>query len=80
MRLLLLTGVVFLLLLFIWFLRNHLARDNKMDELREVELEGDLMDIDKKIARERVRQRDVSDEIEEIYSQSEVDKKEEKHD
>jgi len=66
-RLLILFIVLFLLVAFVRQLRNYFVRDNKLEELREVELEGDLVDIDLEIAEERARQRDVSYEIKDIY-------------
>ena len=61
---------------FIWQLKNYLARDNKLDELEAVRLESDLIDIDREIAEEKVRQQDVSSEIEEINSRNNKIKKE----
>ena len=61
---------------FIWQLKNYLARDNKLDELEAVRLESDLIDIDREIAEEKVRQQDVSSEIEEINSRHNKIKKE----
>lgn len=75
-RLLLLLAVIFLLVMFIWQLKNYLTRDNKVDELREVKLEGDLIDIDKEIAEEKLRQQDVSSEINDINSKHETNNKE----
>ena len=67
-RLFLVLGIILLLTAFIWMLKNHLARDNKIDELRKVELESDLMDMDKDIAKEKAHQQNVSSEIEELNS------------
>lgn len=75
-RLLLLLAVIFLLVMFIWRLKDYLTRDNKVDELREVKLEGDLIDIDKEIAEEKLRQQDVSSEINDIKSKHETNNKE----
>ncbi|MBQ0712166.1 MAG: hypothetical protein KBT53_04325 [Porticoccus sp.] len=75
-RLLLLLAVIFLLVMFIWRLKDYLTRDNKVDELREVKLEGDLIDIDKEIAEEKLRQQDVSSEINDINSKNNTNNKE----
>lgn len=64
-RLLLVFAIVVLLVAFVRQLRNYLARDRKIDELRSVELEGDLVDIDLEIAHEKARQKDVTQEIDE---------------
>ena len=75
-RLLLLLAVIFLLVMFIWRIKDYLTRDNKVDELREVKLEGDLIDIDKEIAEEKLRQQDVSSEIKDINSKNKTNNKE----
>lgn len=75
-RLLLLLAAIFLLVMFIWRLKDYLTRDNKVDELREVKLEGDLIDIDKEIAKEKLRQQGVSSEINDINSKHEANNKE----
>ena len=69
-RLFVVLVVVFLLAIFIWQLKNYLTRDKKVDELREAKLEGSLMDIDKEIAEEKARQKEVSSKIEDINSQN----------
>lgn len=69
-RLLILLAIVVFLFAFIRLLKKHLARDNKIEELREVKLEGDLMDIDKEIAKEKARQKIISSEIDDISSKS----------
>lgn len=69
-RLLLVLGAIFLLVIFLWRLKDYLTRDNKVDELREVKLEGDLIDIDKEIAEEKLRQQDVTSEINDINSKN----------
>lgn len=75
-RLLLLLAAIFLLVMFIWRLKDYLTRDNKVDELRDVKLEGDLIDIDKEIAEEKLRQQDVSSEINDINSKNKTNNKE----
>ena len=69
-KLFLLVVLISLVAAFIWQLKNYLARDNKLDELEAVRLESDLIDIDREIAEEKVRQQDVSSEIEEINSKN----------
>ncbi|MBT7953478.1 MAG: hypothetical protein HN764_17760 [Gammaproteobacteria bacterium] len=75
-KLFLLVVLISLVAAFIWQLKNYLARDNKLDELEAVRLESDLIDIDREIAEEKVRQQDVSSEIEEINSRNNKIKKE----
>ena len=58
------------MVIFLWRLKDYLTRDNKVDELREVKLEGDLIDIDKEIAEEKLRQQGVSSEINDINSKN----------
>lgn len=58
--------IVFLLVLFVWRLKRHLMKDLKESELDEVMMEGDLLDIDKEILEEKVRQKSVSDSIDEL--------------
>ncbi|MEH6358058.1 MAG: hypothetical protein V7745_03655 [Pseudomonadales bacterium] len=79
-RLFLVLGIILLLATFIWMLKNHLARDNKIDELRKVELESDLMDIDKDIAKEKAHQKNVSSEIDELNSVNNKNEKESSND
>lgn len=79
-RLLLLLGIIALLAAFIWLLKNHLARDKKIDELRKVELESDLMDIDRDIAKEKAHQQNVSSEIDELNSANNKNKQENSND
>ena len=74
-KLFLLVVLISLVAAFIWQLKNYLARDNKLDELEAVRLESDLIDIDREIAEEKVRQQDVSSEIEEINSRNNKIKK-----
>jgi hypothetical protein len=69
-RLLLLLGAIFLLVMFLWRLKDYLSRDNKVDELREVKLEGDLIDSDKELAEEKLRQQGVTSEINDINSKN----------
>lgn len=80
MRLFLLLAVIFLLGIFIWLLKNYLARDKKIDELRKVELESDLMDIDRDIAKEKAHQQNVSSEIDELNSVINKNKQENSND
>ncbi|HIF52231.1 MAG TPA: hypothetical protein EYQ42_12020 [Thiotrichaceae bacterium] len=56
-RLFLLLAIILLLYIFITQLKNYLTRDNKLNELYGIELEGDLIDIDKDIAEEKSRQK-----------------------
>ncbi len=79
MRLFLLLVIIFLLVVFIWQLKNYLTREDKEDELRETRLEGNLIDIDKEIAEEKARQKAVSSEIKNIDSPDQTNKEEIKH-
>ena len=75
-KLFLLIVLISLIPAFVWQLKRHLARDNKLEELDVVKLESDLIEIDKEIAEEKAYQQDVSSEIEEINSQESNIKKE----
>ncbi len=77
LRLFFLLLIILLLFVFISQLKSYLTRDKKLEELRGIELEGDLVDIDKEIAEEKVRQQDVVSEIQDISSQNNI-KQEEK--
>ncbi len=79
MRLFLLLAIILLAIVFIRQLKNHLTRDKKLDELREVKLNGDLLDIDKEIATEKSKQQTVSSEIEDI-KQNKFKQEEENYD
>ena len=78
-RLFLLLVIIFLLVVFIWQLKNYLTRESKEDELREARLEGNLIDIDKEIAQEKVRQKEVSSEIENMRSTNPTEREESTH-
>ena len=71
-RLFLLLLIILLLFTFISHLKNYLTRDKKLKELRGIELEGDLIDIDKDIAEEKARQQEVNSEIKDINSQNNI--------
>lgn len=73
-KLFILLAILFLLASFMWQLRNYLTRDKKIEELEGVLLKGDLMDIDKEIAEEKMRQQDLSSEIDDINSQNQSNK------
>lgn len=74
-RILIILGILFLLGLFLHQLRNHLARDKKREELEDSRLKTDMMDIDKEIAKENALQKDIAEEIDDIKSQKNNDKK-----
>ena len=76
LRLFVLLLIILLLFVFISHLKNYFTRDNKLEELRGIELEGDLIDIDKEIAEEKSRQQDVVSEIQDIDSQNNIKKEE----
>lgn len=70
-KIIILSIIIVLLALFIYQLKNYLARDKKIAELKETRLQSHLLDIDKEIAEEKNRQKDVESEIEDITAQQE---------
>ena len=62
--------IIFLLVVFIWQLKRYLIRDEKESELDEVNLKGDLLDIEKEIAEENLRQKSVAESISELNNES----------
>ena len=78
-RLFLLLVIILLLVVFVTQLKNYLTRENKVNELRGIELDGDLIDIDKDIAEEKSRQQDVASEITNINSQTDMNREENKN-
>lgn len=72
-KIFLVATIIFLLIVFILQLKRYLIRDKKESELDEVLLEGDLLDIEKDIVEERVRQKTVSDSIDELKNETERD-------
>lgn len=69
LRLFIIMAIVVLVVMFIQQLKAHLARDRKRQELDEAKLDGELIDMDKEIAEEKSRQKDVAEEIEKIQSE-----------
>lgn len=69
LRLFIVVAIICLILIFIQQLKAYMARDKKLQELKDAKLKGELMDIDKKIAEETSRQQDISEEIEDIKSE-----------
>jgi hypothetical protein len=67
-RLFLLIGIAALLWLLIVEIKRYALRDRKLEEYRDVVVEGELVDIDLDIAMEKARQKEVSDEVENIKS------------
>lgn len=67
-KLFILLGLFVLAMLFIWQIRLYLSRDTKLEELRKTKLEGSMLDIEKEIAEEKTRQKEVSSEIDDINS------------
>ena len=70
-RLILLCTLCFLLIVFIRELRRYFARDSKNEELSDVIIEGELVDIDKKIASVKARNRTVKSEIDDFNENEE---------
>jgi hypothetical protein len=69
-RLFIVITIIFLLVVFIWQLKRYLIRDEKESELDEVNLKGDLLDIEKEIAEENLRQKSVAESISELNNES----------
>ncbi len=68
LRLFIVISFICLILIFIKQLKAYMARDTKLQELEDTKLKSELIDIDKKIAEEQSRQKQVSSEIENIKS------------
>lgn len=68
-RILIVVTIVFLLIVFAWQLKRFLIRDKKESELDEVLLKGDLLDIERDIIEEQVRQKKVIDSIDELKNE-----------
>lgn len=75
-RIVLITTVIVLLVIFLRQLRFYLARDRKIDELKETRLKTHMKDIDKEIVKETQRQKDIDAEIDNLTSEQTPDKKE----
>ncbi len=58
-RLFLLLTIILVLIIFVLELKKYLIRDTKLEEFREVKIHGDVIDINKDIAVEKARQKDV---------------------
>ena len=69
-RIFIVITIIFLLVVFIWQLKRYLIRDEKESELDEVNLKGDLLDIEKEIAEENLRQKSVAESISELNNES----------
>jgi uncharacterized membrane protein YhiD involved in acid resistance len=75
-RIVLITTVIVLLVIFLRQLRFYLARDRKIDELKATRLKTHMKDIDKEIVKETQRQKDIDAEIDHLTSEQSPDKKE----
>ena len=60
-RLFLLLTIIFVFAILIIELKKFLLRDAKLEELKEVIIEGEVVDLDNDIAAEKARQKDVAD-------------------
>ena len=69
-RIFIVITIIFLLVVFIWQLKRYLIRDEKESDLDEVNLKGDLLDIEKEIAEENLRQKSVAESISELNNES----------
>jgi len=70
-RLILLCLLCFILVVFIREIRRHFARETKNEELTDVIIEGELVDIDKKIASVKARNQTVRSELDELNKNEE---------
>jgi hypothetical protein len=70
-RLILLCTLCFILIVFIRELRRYFARESKNEELSDVIIEGELVDIDKKIASVKARNRSAKSEVDDINQNEE---------
>lgn len=69
-RLFILLTIVFILVLFVRELRKYFTRDKKEQELRQTFIEGDLVDIELEITEEKLRQKEVRSETDELKSEN----------
>lgn len=63
-RLLILSAIIVLLIAVIKQLKNFQARDRKAEELRPIEMQGDIVDLKSKIAEKKAQQKDDTSELE----------------
>jgi len=70
-RLILLCALCFILFVFIREIRRYFARETKNEELTDVIIEGELVDIDKKIASVKARNQTVKSELDELNENEE---------
>ncbi|MBB3169725.1 hypothetical protein [Simiduia aestuariiviva] len=76
-RIIVIAAILFLVFVFIRQLRNYLARDQKIEELKETRLDTHMKDIDKEIAKEKRRQEELEAEIQDIKTEKSKHNKEE---
>jgi uncharacterized protein YlxW (UPF0749 family) len=76
-RIIVIAVILFLLFVFIRQLRNYLARDQKIEELKETRLNTHLKDIDKEIVKEELRQKELEAEIDDLKTEQSKEGKEE---
>ena len=67
-RLFLLLTIILVLVIFVLELKKYLTRDTKLEEFREVKIHGDVIDINKDIAVEKARQKDINAKTKKINS------------
>ena len=67
-RLFLLLTIILVLIIFVFELKKYLTRDIKLEEFREVKIHGDVIDINKDIAVEKARQKEVNAKTKKINS------------
>ena len=74
-RLFLLLIIISLVGAVVWELRKYLKRDEKNDELHGVIIEGELVEIDMEIAKEKARQNRINSNIVNIRSNTKTNKR-----
>ena len=74
-RLFLLLIIISLAGALVWELRKYFKRDEKIDELHGVIIEGELVDIDMDIAKEKARQKRINSNITNIRSNTKTNKR-----
>jgi hypothetical protein len=65
---------------FVRELRKYFARDKKEQELHETFIEGDLVDIELEITEEKLRQKDVRSETDELKTENKINNEEHNND
>jgi len=69
-RLFIVLTTIFLLVLLVRELRKYFTRDKKEQELHKTYIEGDVVDIEFEIAEEKLRQKEVRSEMDELKKEN----------